>query len=276
MTNAETSVTRDPSDKYPAAPEAPGSVLGKAHLLLAAFVDGPSTMGLTELSRRSGVPKASAHRLALELAGLGLLARAPGGYQLGWRIFELGQLVPMPASLRAIARPSLMDLRVQIHGVVHLAMPQGDECVYLERLAGRQETGLLAAVGSRMPNYSTASGLLFLAYADEEYLSRLGQEALGALGVQHYKDLDRPFALIRERRYSVENQQCVPGFKTTSVPVLDIGTEQIVAAISVTMPATRRDEQQILRALWTAAGEISKALNRPNKGIVTDSHRLVG
>lgn len=264
--------SEDPSDLDAASTETPASVLGKAHLLLTAFTAGPTTMGLTELSRRSGVSKASAHRLAGELAGLGLLARTPGGYQLGWRIFELGQLVPVPASLRAIARPALMDLRAQIHGVVHLAMPQGDDCVYLERLAGRQETGLLASVGSRVPNYSTASGLLFLAYADEQYLSCLGEEALRALGVQHYRELDERFAVIRERRYSIENQQCVPGFKTTSVPVFDTGTEQIVAAISVTMPAARRDEQQIIRALWAAANGISRALNRPAAGIALWTH----
>ena len=53
----------------------PASVLGKAYLLLGAFAGGPATLGLTELSRRSGVPKASTHRLAVELVDLGLLAR---------------------------------------------------------------------------------------------------------------------------------------------------------------------------------------------------------
>ena len=263
MDDMTSEASGNPSYVHAVSPDAPGSVLGKAHMLLAAFTSGPSTMGLAELSRRSGVPKASAHRLAVELAGLGMLSRTPAGYQLGWRIFELGQLVPMPANLRAIARPALMDLRTQVHGVVHLAMPQGDDCVYLERLAGRRETDLLAAVGARVPNYSTASGLLFLAYADEQYLSCLGEKALRALGVQHYRQLDGLFGAIRDRRYSYENQQCVPGFKTTAVPVFDTGSKQVVASISVTMPSTRRDEQQIVRALWAAAHEISKALNYP-------------
>lgn len=245
------------------ASDTPISVLGKADLLLAAYVSGPNTMGLTELSRRSGVPKASAHRLAVELVALGLLARTPAGYQLGWRIFELGQLVPGPASLRTVARPALMDLRAATRGVVHLAVPQGSDCVYLERLAGRQETSMVAGVGSRVPKYATASGRLFLAYADEQTLSRLDRAALRALHVHHYSELNASFAQIRDRRYSEENQQCVQGFKTTSVPVFFPGTEQVTAAISVTVSSGRRDDKQIIHALWAAASDISRGLQNP-------------
>ena len=62
--------SEDPSDLDAASTETPASVLGKAHLLLTAFTAGPTTMGLTELSRRSGVSKASAHRLAGERPAL--------------------------------------------------------------------------------------------------------------------------------------------------------------------------------------------------------------
>ena len=78
MGDVTSEASEDPSDLDAASRETRGSVLGKAHLLLTAFTAGPTTMGLTELSRESGVSKASAHRLAVELAGLGLLTRTPG------------------------------------------------------------------------------------------------------------------------------------------------------------------------------------------------------
>ncbi|GAC50743.1 IclR family transcriptional regulator [Gordonia aichiensis] len=240
----------------------PLSVLGKAHLLLAAFSTGPATMGLTELSRRSGVPKASAHRLAMELATLGLLARTPDGYQLGWRIFELGQLVPGPANLRSIARPALMDLRASTRGVAHLAVPQGTECVYLERFAGRREMRLLASVEYRVPMPTTASGRLFLSYAEPPALADLDHQALTKFGVHTRSELAVRLASIRERRFSEENQTCVSGFKTIAVPVFYPGPEQVVAAISITMMAERRDDQQVLHALWAAATDITHGLRR--------------
>jgi DNA-binding IclR family transcriptional regulator len=253
----------------------PSSVLAKADLLLAAFATGPTTMGLTELSRRSGVPKASAHRLAVELVGLGLLARTTQGYQLGWRMFELGQLVPGPANLLSVARPALMDLRSLTRAVVHLAVPQGDDCVYLERFAGRRENLRLAAVGQRVPMHATASGRLFLAYAEDEAPVDLDPDVLRAFGVRRYDEVSERMALIRARRASEENQQCVEGFKTIAVPVFYPGGERVMAAISITTPADRRDGQQILHALWAAASDITRSFERSSSGTAR-RHRMVG
>jgi DNA-binding IclR family transcriptional regulator len=253
-------VTEVPETGSEALGSCPASVLGKAHLLLAAFGLGHTTLGLTELSRRSGVPKASAHRLAVELVGLGLLARTPQGYQLGWQIYELGQLVPGPARLRATARPALMDLRMATRAVVHLAVPQGLECLYLERLAGRREMALIASVGTRMPSHLTASGRLFLAYAKPESLAGLGTDALDVLGVNHYHQVSQVLSGICERRYSEEQQECVAGFKTFAVPVDYAGPEHVIASISATLPIDRRDDQHVLHALWATSREISQSL----------------
>ncbi|MEV8067770.1 IclR family transcriptional regulator [Streptomyces sp. NPDC085995] len=239
------------------APDLPaGSVLGKAHLLLEAFSSGPTCLGLTELSRRSGVPKATAHRLGGELVRLGFLARTAKGYQLGWRIFELGQLVPGPASLRTVARPALLDLRAATRAVIHLAVPQGTDCVYLERLAGRREAALVSLVGSRMPGLLTASGRLFLAYsADEGAVPASSGPADRAV-------LRAEFRQIRTRRWSEERERCVPGFKSFAVPVMHPGGDHVSAAVSATVPVTRRDEQRLIRILWATAADIGRGLHR--------------
>lgn len=273
-------ITADVGNNVPAEDDGhPVSVLGKVHLLLAAFTSGATTLGLTELSRRSGVPKATAHRLGTELVQLGFLARTSKGYQLGWRMFELGQLVPGPASLRTVARPALQDLRMMTKSVVHLAVPHGLDCVYLERLAGRRERGIVAAVGTRVSSWLTASGRIFLAYSDQQSLSSLGKEALDALGVRHHAELGELFARIRQRRYADEHQQCLHGFKTISVPLLYNGTDHAIAAISATLLVDRRDDQQVVHALWETAADISRGLQRSVDALRSDQHlrpQLVG
>lgn len=257
MTVTEINPEIDSSDSTTSHPV---SVLGKAHLLLEAFAAGTSTLGLTELSRRSGVPKASTHRLAVELTALGLLTKTQGGYQLGWRIFELGQMVPGPAAICSVAKPILMDLRAATRAVVHLSVPKGLETVYLERFAGRRENASINTVGSRVPSYTTASGVLFLAYADPQLLADLPMHALRYLGVNDRFELESHFEEIRVRRYAQEPRPCVPGLKTIAVPVAYPGTDQVIAAISVTMPVGRRDDKQVANALWTAASQISRGV----------------
>jgi len=240
----------------------PDSVLSKAHLLLSAFRQGISTLGLTDLSRRSGVSKASAHRLATELVELGYLTRTIGGYQLGLQMFELGQLVPGPAILRDVARPAMQDLRVATRGIVHLAVPEGGECVYLDRIAGRNEVAIIRAVRDRVPFPMTASGRIFLAHSNPDRTAQLDSAALAALGAGNHPEAAAVLAGIRARRYAEERSTCYRGTKALAVPVLYPDSEHVVAAISVIMPLERRDEQDVLRALWATSGDIRGGLLR--------------
>ncbi|MBM2614710.1 IclR family transcriptional regulator [Actinoplanes sp. LDG1-06] len=243
----------------------PPSVLGKAFLLFGAFDGARTTLGLTDLSRRSGVPKATAYRLAQELVDLNLLERVEAGYQLGWRMYELGQLVPGPANLRHLARPVLMDLHSATRAVVHLAVPHGFDTLYLERLAGRRDARLHTAVGNRIPLWFAASGKLFIAHsADAEHLltalDRDGVPPRTSHSVRTAAQLRPQIAAIRERRWAVEQEECVEGYKSYAVPVTVSGPHQVVAAVSATLPLARRDDQPVIRALWATAAHISRSL----------------
>lgn len=241
----------------------PSSVLGKAFLLFGAFDGSRTTLGLTDLSRRSGIPKATAYRLAQELVDLNLLERVEAGYQLGWRMYELGQLVPGPANLRHIARPVLMDLHSATRAAVHLAVPHGLDTLYLERLVGRRDARLHTAVGNRMPIWYAASGKLFLAHSPdlEGFLDALGDSLPHTRhSVRSSVQLRAQIAAIRERRWSVEHEECVEGYKSYAVPVTLGGPHHVVAAVSATLPVARRDEQPVVRALWATAAHISRSL----------------
>src|SRR5690349_24656953 len=79
---------------------APNSVLGRACALLTSYGPGDAELSLAELSRRTGVPKPTVHRLVVELAGWGIVERTRRGVRLGMRLFELGQLAPRQRGLR--------------------------------------------------------------------------------------------------------------------------------------------------------------------------------
>ncbi|GAB2622328.1 transcriptional regulator [Paractinoplanes abujensis] len=242
----------------------PSSVLGKAFLLFSAFDGARTTLGLTDLSRRSGIPKATAYRLAQELVDLNLLERAESGYRLGWRMYELGQLVPGPANLRHVARPALMDLHSATRAAVHLAVPHGPDTLYLERLAGRRDARLHTAVGNRIPLWYAASGKLFLAHSPDldDLVAALDREAAPRTrhSVRSAAQLRGQLAAVRERRWSAEYEECVEGYKSYAVPVTLDGPQHVVAAVSATLAVSRHDDQQVVRALWTTAAHISRSL----------------
>ncbi|MFF7128611.1 helix-turn-helix domain-containing protein [Streptomyces sp. NPDC016566] len=66
---------------------------------------------LSDLSRRSGLPVATVHRIVNKLTGWGALERCPdGGYSIGLRLWETAVLAPRSSSLAEAAQPHLVEL----------------------------------------------------------------------------------------------------------------------------------------------------------------------
>ncbi|MBT2224938.1 IclR family transcriptional regulator [Nonomuraea sp. NEAU-A123] len=241
----------------------PNSVLGKAQLLLGAFESGAFHLRLAELSRRSGVPKASAYRLAQELVQWGLLERRGDSYQLGMRMFELGQRVPVSAMLRRVARPLLTDLFAATRAAIHLAVLDGGHVLYVEKVAGEANVHTHSRVGGRLPATCTATGKVLLAARSdrEERLRRLeltGLPSLTPRTVGSVEDLRRQLVIVRERGYAVEREEILLGFGSVAVPVAGAdGT--VVASVSATAPVARLETRLLLPALRSTAAGISRA-----------------
>ena len=166
-------------------PEPPKTVLGRALTLLTAFRPGDGELTLAELARRTGLPKPTAHRMLAELAQWNVVERTPDGIRLGMRLFELGQLAPLQRGLREAATPFLSDLFEATHETVHLAVPDGLDVVYVQKLAGRNGPRIPSRVGGRMPAYCTGVGKALLAFAPPE---RLAAVVAGGLGAPHAAD----------------------------------------------------------------------------------------
>jgi DNA-binding IclR family transcriptional regulator len=196
---------------------------------------------------------------------LDLLERVAEGYQLGWRMFELGQLVPGPANLRRIARPALLDLHSVTNAAVHLAVRDGYESLLLERLAGRRDSRMERSASMRMPIWFSASGKLFLAHSPEaeHTMSLLDRGTISPRtrhSVRTARELRAQVATVRDRSWAEEHEECVEGYRTYAVPITVGGPRQVVAAVSVTLDISRRDDQQAVRALWAVGADISRTL----------------
>ncbi|MFD0448969.1 IclR family transcriptional regulator [Streptomyces indonesiensis] len=117
-----------------AVTDAMNSVLGKVRPILEAFTAEDATLSLAELVRRTGVAKATVHRLAQELVVWGLLERSGCDYRLGLRLFEMGQRVHRQRILREVAQPYMEDLLLATQETIHFAIHDSLDVVYLEKI----------------------------------------------------------------------------------------------------------------------------------------------
>jgi DNA-binding IclR family transcriptional regulator len=249
----------------PGSGEPPNSVLGRAFTLLTAFRVGDAELTLAQLCRRTGLPKATAHRLLAELAAWDVVERTPTGLRLGMRLFELGQLAPRQRGLREAAAPFLADLFEATHETVHLAILDGGsppEVVYLHKLDATSGPKIPSRIGGRMPVYCTGVGKAMLAFAPRAVLEQVLAAGLArrtprtviAPGL-----LDRELATIREHGVAEEHEESTVGIACVAAPVLD-NAGGAVAAISITGWANRLDTARFAPAVRTAALGLSRTL----------------
>ena len=237
-------------------------MLGRALDLLSAFRAGEPEVSLAELSRRSGVAKPTALRLLRELTDRSFVERTPGGYRLGLRLFELGQTVPRQRDLQESAMPILTDLHEATRETVHLAVADGADVVYLQKLAVAGSPRIPSRLGGRMPAHCTGVGQALLAFGPatvldavlERGLTRSAPRSLTAPGLLRTR-LDR----IRERGWVEEYEESAPGVACVAAPVL--GPDGVaLAAISITGWANRFAPVRVVPAVRTAASGLSRLL----------------
>jgi DNA-binding IclR family transcriptional regulator len=242
------------------------SVLGRALRILDAVRSVPGGLTLSEISRRSGVPLTTTHRIVGELQSWGALERdAEGGYQIGLRLWELGAVTPRSVGVQRAALPFMQDLFETTHRGVHLAIREKDEVVIVERFLSPVTATDRVQVGNRYTLIGTGIGQVLLAYAPSE----VREEFLaGPLVPPDWhppvtqRELRQVIAHIRQCGYAVTP---VRGeHRSVATPVYG-SAGSVVAALSLILPLSEAHGPRLAHLQATARG-VSRALGYRPKG----------
>jgi DNA-binding IclR family transcriptional regulator len=241
---------------------APGvSVASRALALVGAFDEEHRRLSLTSLASRAGLPLATAHRLVAELVQWGALARTSSGdYVVGRRLWDVGLLAPLQAGLVELASPYLHDLYAATLATVHLAVRDGTEVLYLDRLRGSTSVPIVSTVGSRLPMHATGVGKVLLAHAPPEVQHQVLADLnrITAYTVTQPGRLRRQLLLTLRDDYATTTEEMSLGACSVAVPVRR--REQVVAALGIVVPSLGRERPRLVAALTVAARGIGRAL----------------
>ncbi|MES4889587.1 IclR family transcriptional regulator [Streptomyces sp. NPDC096012] len=225
-----------------------------------ACLESSDELGISELARKLGVAKSTVHRMVSTLCAKGFVERnaETNCYRLGLRLYELGQAAATRSRLRRTALPLLEQLRMRTGHTIHLAVPDGADIIYVERLHSHRGLQLLSDVGHRLPAHVTASGKAIAAFDPEV------AEARRAAGFPYWtscsiRTADRYEAAldeVRRNRFAINDQEAVHGMTTVAAPVLD-RTGRARAAISIVAPI-----REVGCALTAQAGLVTAVARR--------------
>ncbi|HTJ38763.1 MAG TPA: IclR family transcriptional regulator [Dactylosporangium sp.] len=241
------------------------TVTSRVLSVLDAFNGEHRRLTLSEISRRAGMPLATAHRLVGELATWGALERdADGRYQIGLHLWEVAALAPRGLGLREAAMPYLEDLYEATHQHVQLAVLDGVDVVYVERLSARGAVLVRSRVGGRLPAHTTGVGLVLLAHCPvdvlEQYLSR-PLVAFTPLTIADPLRLRATLDKVRRAGHAVSDRQVQMDAVSVAAPVRDV-EGRVTAALSVIVPFDGMQPAALIPAVVAAAHGISRSLLR--------------
>ena len=239
-------------------------MVAKALSLLELLGDYPHGAALSDLANRSGYPLSTTHRLLASLirGGFAAMSDADRRYNLGLRVFALGQQVASARGFAGTVLPQMEWLSQQTAEAVLMSVLDGDHQLYVHYVPGPQQVGVIGERGRHGPLHCTSMGKVLLAFAPQDQSERLVEtislHRLGPNTITDRAEFRTEIATVRTQGYAIANEEHESGIMAVGLPIIDNG-ERLRAALSVAAPAFRCDKDRLLSflpAMRTAAETI--------------------
>lgn len=244
--------------------------------VLGTFDAAHPSRTLSEISRATGIPVATTHRILAELVRWGALERDGQRYVVGLRLFEIGVLSPRAYKDRDRIVPFLEELFVATREKVVLSVLHGDQAVMVEQLIGHRGPELGAGLGERLPFHAGSAGHVMLAFGPPELLDRVLAEPRTVYTDRTPVDeaeLRRIVRDVRRTSVSIAEGHIVPTTASISAPVF--GAEgAFVGAVSLVAEVGTVDLQALAPRVLHTARQISAALHTDPPATVRPLRRL--
>lgn len=240
----------------------------RALLLIDLLAQEKREMSLTEISRKMGWPKSTVHGLLATLRHFQYVDQSPstGYYQLGVRLFELGNLVARGWNIRAVARPLMQQLNFQLGETVQLATEDNGEVLYLEKLDSSQMMRIVSDIGSRLPMHCSGLGKVLLAYRPEAearwIISTQGMRPMTMRTITSYSQLQKELVQVRRQGYAMDDREIMDSLRCVAAPIYN-DEGKVKYAVSVSGMANNiqgRHLERTIEAVRKAAQDISFAM----------------
>jgi IclR family transcriptional regulator, pca regulon regulatory protein len=241
--------------------------LSRGLTVLEAFNAERPAMTLADMSRATGLTRATARRLLHTLVALGFVCTDGRTFELTPRVLDLGFAYVSSLQLPDIAQPFMEALSDRVHESVSASVLDGSQIVYVARVNTQRIMGISLAIGSRLPAAWTSMGRVMLAGLTDAQLDEfLDGLVVTRLTMQSITDIDAlrsEIHQVRSQGYALIDQELEEGIRSVAAPLRD-RRGRTLAALNVGTPAARVTLKElrtvILPDLLSTARDIERQL----------------
>jgi DNA-binding IclR family transcriptional regulator len=220
--------------------------------ILESFNYEQFELGLSELSEKVGLPKSTLYRYLETLKERRFITQDPetGKYRLGMRLLELGYMVQNNSDLRKLAHPYLKKIADETKMTVHLCVLDEERGVgvYIDKIENPNARVSYSQLGKTIPLHTGGVGKALMAYLPEEKVKEIIQKyGLPRLTPNTITDPDmlmKTLQEIREKGYSVDNEEVALGVRCVAAPIRNANGD-VIASISISGPPALINEKTI-------------------------------
>lgn len=200
-------------------------------------------LGIGELNERTGYGKSTVHRILGTLKAERYVNQdiMDDKYFATLKLFELGNLVANRIPIKAVAHPHLKALYDSCRETVNLGILVEDEVLYLDKMITKAPLRIVE-IGRKAPAHATAMGKVLMAFSRGKDPERLEYRPYTSKSVGDPKAFAKMLEEVRKKGYAFDDGEFIEGLLCMARPILD-KSGHAVAAISISMPAARADEE---------------------------------
>ena len=222
----------------------------------------PVGLTQTQIADSMGRSASEIFRMLACLEQRGYISRSKPAdiYQLTPKLFELSHRHPPTRRLLDAALPVMRAVAKSIHQSCHLAIRHHTDVTVVAQIDSPDYKGFSVRLGAQLPLLETTSGLVLLAFSDDEVVGELLAELLPSPSGR--SEATARMNSIRRLGYEQTDSRTIEGIVDIGVPVLDHRGRAIAAFTvpCVTVRGRKQNWESIRRELLAAARQISAAV----------------
>jgi DNA-binding IclR family transcriptional regulator len=252
----------------PPSSESPSVAVERALAILEAVAQGSEGLSNAEISRKLQIPKSSASYILRTLEKQGYLNRNPetGKYRVGLKVLSLSRGALSGIDVREVALPIMRHLMERTNLTCHLAILDGPDAVYIEKVEAQGFIRMDTWVGRRMRVHATSVGKALVAHVPQERLETIlaehGMEKRTPKTITTLPRLLKDLEKVRQQGFAVDDEENNIGARCVGAPVFnqDGAIEASIGLSGTINQVNAQTMPRILEALKDAARHISMGM----------------
>ena len=239
----------------------------KALTVLDQFSFERTEVGLSELSRLSGLDKAATRRLLVALGKHGFIEQSSDTrkYRLGYGFLRLARIRERTVPLARAAQEVVHQLTEKTHETTHVSVPMSDSLATIAHQLPPRGNVINIIPAQPLPYHATAAGIAFMASATPETLKRIltiKREKVAAETLTSKSDLLKKINQTQADGYAHIRNSFEDGVAGIAMPFF-LDQPDPAGTIAIALPVEKMTDArraELLAPLREAIGWIEKVL----------------